>query len=117
MVAPFKLLKDKATGKLEVPTLYSISGGANFYNQLSNGIIINRDRQTGLVDVIIAKIRFNEQGKEGFVSFTFDTMTRQYNYSTSSYPIETATKGYFEKSFIDNITQNKEELFDDEIPF
>ncbi len=85
---PSKLQKDKGTGKIEKPTLYSISGGANPYNQMDNGLIIHRDRATGIVDVDIAKIRFNEQGKEGFVSFLFDTYTRQYKFHTSSNPIE-----------------------------
>lgn len=109
---PSKLLKEKATGKIEVPTLYSISGGANFYNQMDNGVIIHRDRQSGLVDVTIGKIRFSEQGKEGFVSFTFNTMTRQYQYSTSSDPI---THAETKKEFIDSITDDTDLSY--EIPF
>ena len=115
---PSKLLKEKSTGKLEVPTLYSISGGANFYNQMDNGIIVNRDRQTGIVDIIIGKIRFSEQGKEGFVSYTFNTMTRQYHYATSSYPIEDVSQSYFKSSFIDNITTEQDvEDTNIELPF
>ena len=77
-------------GKSEKPTLYSISGSANFYNQTDNGIVIHRDRESKIVDVDIQKIRFSEQGQEGFVSFTFDTMTRQYYYHASSYPVATS---------------------------
>ncbi len=113
---PSKLLKDKGTGKIETPTLYSISGGANFYNQMDNGVIIHRDRVTGIVDVIIGKMRFNEQGKEGFVSFNFNTFTRQYQYYTSSQPVEFDNK----KSFINTITSQNEIAFsdnEDDMPF
>lgn len=113
---PSKLLKDKGTGKIETPTLYSISGGANFYNQMDNGLIIHRDRVTGIVDIIIAKIRFNEQGKEGFVSFNFNTFTRQYKYYTSSEPISENNK----QGFINTITTQNELSFnenDTDLPF
>lgn len=106
---PSKLLKDKNTGQVEKPNLYSISGGANFYNQMDNGIIIHRDRATGLVDVNIGKIRFNEQGKEGFVSFTYNTLTRQYSYASSSeQPIKNNYKP-LKEIFIDSITENYEQ--------
>lgn len=111
---PSKLLKDKLTGKTEVPNLYSISGGANFYNQMDNGIIINRDRQTNTVDVTIGKMRFYEQGKEGFVSYSFDTLTRQYTYHTSSDPVYEKPKVY-KQAFIDNITNDN--LGEEEAPF
>ena len=115
---PSKLLKEKSTGKVEVPSLYSISGGANFYNQMDNGIIIHRDREAKIVDVIIGKIRFSEQGREGFVSFTFDTMTRQYTYATISYPMEVESKIPYKESFINNITQPLEVEDDgNELPF
>lgn len=115
---PSKLLKEKSTGKVEVPSLYSISGGANFYNQMDNGIIIHRDREAKIVDVIIGKIRFSEQGMEGFVSFTFDTMTRQYTYATSSYTMEVESKIPYKESLINNITQ-RSGVEDDgnELPF
>ena len=93
---------------MEVPNLYSISGGANFYNQMDNGIVINRDRQTGVVDVLIGKIRFSEQGKEGFVSYTFNTFTRQYTYHTSSDPISVKPVVEYKQTFIDNITNDEE---------
>ena len=73
-------------GKPQRITLYNASGSANFYNQTDNGWVMIRNRETKLVDVYIEKIRFSEQGKEGWVSFTFDTMTRQYQYSSCSEP-------------------------------
>ena len=115
---PSKLLKDKQTGKIEVPNLYSISGGANFYNQMDNGVVIHRDRQTGIVDVIIGKMRFHEQGKEGFVSYSFNTFTRQYTYHTSSDPITIKSVNEFKQTFIDNITNDEHDIdSSDDLPF
>jgi len=116
---PSKLLKDKQTGKIEIPNLYSISGGANFYNQMDNGIVIHRDRQTNIVDVIIGKMRFHEQGKEGFVSYSFNTFTRQYTYHTSSDPISVKQPVEYKQTFIDNITGNDylDNLAEGEMPF
>ena len=75
---PTKLQKDKSTGKYEVPTLYSISGSAHFYNKTDNGITVYRDFETNVVTVYIQKIRYSWLGKIGFVEFSFNTMTRQY---------------------------------------
>ncbi|MFL5810047.1 MAG: CHC2 zinc finger domain-containing protein, partial [Flavisolibacter sp.] len=44
-----KMQKDKKTKKYEVPTLYNISGSANFYNKTHYGIAIYRDFETGVV--------------------------------------------------------------------
>jgi twinkle protein len=68
-------------------TLYNASGSANFYNQTDNGFTLMRNRDTGIVDVYIEKVRFSEQGKEGWVSFTFNTLTRQYIFHASKDPI------------------------------
>lgn len=75
---PTKLSKDKSTGKYEVPTLYSISGSAHFFNKTDNGITIYRDFQTNVVTCYIQKIRWSWVGKIGFTSFNFNTLSRQY---------------------------------------
>lgn len=75
---PTKVQKDKTTKRYEVPTLYSISGSANFFNKTHNGISIDRDFQTGVVDVYVQKVKWSWLGKIGFCSFQYDTMTRQY---------------------------------------
>lgn len=73
---PTKLRKEN--GKYEVPTLYSISGSAHFFNKTHNGIAITRDFDTGTVDVYIQKVKYSWLGKIGCCSFNFDTETRQY---------------------------------------
>lgn len=75
---PTKLQKDKQTGKYEVPTLYSISGSAHFFNRTDNGMSVYRDFETGQVDVYIQKIKQYWLGKLGYCSFHFDTDTRAY---------------------------------------
>lgn len=75
---PTKMLKDRTTGKYEVPTLYSISGSAHFFNKPDNGICVYRDFISGLVDVHIQKVRYSWLGKVGNCSFQYDTQTRQY---------------------------------------
>jgi twinkle protein len=101
-------------GKQSRLTLYNASGSANFYNQTDNGWVIIRNRETKIVDVYIDKIRFSEQGKEGWVSFNFDTMTRQYHYLTCSDPYTEYSEVVQEPSKIEyNQTYLSEIDFDD----
>jgi twinkle protein len=79
-----KMQKDKETKKYEVPTLYSISGSAHFYNKTHNGITIYRDFETGLVDVYVQKVKQSWLGQTGFSSYTYNTLTRQYQFVNSS---------------------------------
>lgn len=75
---PAKLQKDKATGKYEVPTMYSISGSAHFNNKTDNGITVYRDFDSGLVTIYIQKVRYSWLGKIGYVEYNYNTLTRQY---------------------------------------
>jgi twinkle protein len=78
---PTKLQKDKTTGKYEVPTLYSISGSAHFFNKTDNGITVYRDFSNNLVTIYIQKVRYSWLGKIGFINFNYNTYTRQYEYT------------------------------------
>jgi twinkle protein len=77
---PTKMRKVKVKGKekYEVPTLYSISGSADFYNMLDNGLTVYRDTDSGIVDVYRQKIRYNWLGEIGWSSYRFDWDTQQY---------------------------------------
>lgn len=75
---PTKIMKDPKTGKYQVVTLYNISGSAHFFNKTHNGISVDRDFATGIVDVYVQKVKWSWLGKIGFCTFKYDTMTRQY---------------------------------------
>lgn len=74
----------KVNDKYEVPTLYSISGSAHFFNKTDNGFTVYRDFNTNDVTVHIQKVRFSFLGKIGAVKFTYNTFTRQYQYADSN---------------------------------
>lgn len=71
----------KTNGKYDVPTLYSISGSAHFFNKTDNGITMYRDFSTNMVEVHIQKVRYSWLGKVGMVELGYDTNRRQYLYS------------------------------------
>lgn len=74
---PFKLKKEN--GRYEVPTLYSISGSAHFFNKTDNGITVYRNFDNNTVDIHIQKVRYSWLGKIGLVTFNYDTDLRQYS--------------------------------------
>lgn len=76
---PAKLYKNRDTGEYPIPTLYDISGSANWRNKADNGFVVWRDfngEQT--TKVYIQKIRFKNTGKLGEVSFKWDWKTGRY---------------------------------------
>lgn len=75
---PTKIIKDPKTGKYQVVTLYNISGSAHFFNKTHNGISIDRDFSTNIVDVYVQKVKWSWLGKIGFSTYQYNTMTRQY---------------------------------------
>lgn len=76
---PAKLVKNK-DGNFEVPTLYSISGSAHFYNKADNGFTVYRDEENKNVQIHIQKVRFSWNGKLGSIKYFYNTYTRQYEY-------------------------------------
>lgn len=75
---PTKMQKDKSGKKFEVPTPYSISGSAHFFNKADNAITVYRDYELNLVNVYVQKVRHSWLGKTGCTSFHYDTFIRQY---------------------------------------
>jgi len=82
---PTKIQKDKATGKYEVPNLYSISGSANFYNKTANGITVYRDYDNFSTEVYIQKVKFKHWGQVGKVIFAWDYTNGRYYKGTPNY--------------------------------
>ncbi len=61
----------------KIPTLYSISGGANFYNKADYGIIVDRRKNdenimTNDVDIYIKKVKFKNLGSQGIAEFRYN---------------------------------------------
>jgi len=82
---PTKIMKDKKTGFYEVPNLYSISGSANFYNKTANGLTVYLNRETGLVEIHIQKVKFKHWGKPGCVILGWDYINGRYYKGNPSY--------------------------------
>lgn len=80
-----KMQKDKATGKYEIPTLYNVSGSANFFNKTHYGVTIYRDYESGIVTVYYQKVKQSWNGQVGWSAFNYDPLTRQYSYINSSH--------------------------------
>lgn len=77
---PAKLFRGK-NDQYPVPTLYDISGSANWRNKADNGLVIWRDLgdpKKDLVEIHIQKIRFREVGRLGAVRLRFDPVTAVY---------------------------------------
>lgn len=74
---PRKLMKDH-TGQYPVATMYDIAGSAHFFNKTDNGISVHRNFADNSVNIYVQKVRFSWQGKIGFASYNYNTLTRQY---------------------------------------
>jgi len=101
----------KINGKYEVPTLYSVSGSAHFFNKTDNGICVHRNFDNNTVDVYVQKIKHSWLGKVGVASFTYNLETRQYEpiYHTAS-PKTQKNVEQNNKISSQDIKDNKEEL-------
>lgn len=79
---PKKMEKD-ASGKVRVPSLYDISGSANFYNKTDYGFTVHRKTDNdnimlNQVEVHFQKIKYKHLGEQGIVDL-------QYSYRTGRF--------------------------------
>jgi twinkle protein len=75
---------NKTNGKIDVPSLYDISGSANFYNKTDYGITVHRksDEQNIMMDqveVYFQKIKFKHLGKQGIVNLNYDQVSGRFD--------------------------------------
>jgi twinkle protein len=111
---PTKIQKDKATGKFEIPNLYSISGSANFYNKAANGITVYRDYENFTTEVYIQKVKFKHWGQTGCCQLAWDKTNGRYykgmpnndSWIQSNKPKELQQNDNFLTSPLDIITNN-----------
>jgi twinkle protein len=76
----------KVDGKIDVPSLYDISGSANFYNKTDYGITVHRKTTSdnvmiNEVNVYFQKIKYKHLGKQGIISLNYDYETGRFNQS------------------------------------
>jgi twinkle protein len=76
---PAKLHREH--GKLPVPTLYDISGSANWANKADNGLVVHRepDEDPTRADIYVRKVRFKSVGRIGGISLRWDRVTGRYS--------------------------------------
>lgn len=79
---PVKMQKNN--GKFEIPSLYSISGSANFYNKTDYGITVHR--KTGddgvminEIEVHVQKVKYKHLGEQGIIDLKYDYETGRFN--------------------------------------
>lgn len=77
---PQKLYRIKDSGDYPVPTLYDISGSANWRNKADNGIVVYRDfsEPRNPVEIHVQKIRFRQIGRIGMAKLEYDLATQTY---------------------------------------
>lgn len=74
---PTKSIKD-GDGKYKMPTLYDISGSANWYNKTDLGVIVHRENETDTL-IKVQKSRYHEIiGKPGEILTQFCRETRRF---------------------------------------
>jgi twinkle protein len=88
---PAKMPRE-SSGSRPIPTLYDISGSANWVNKADIGLVIHRDpdKDPTRTDVLVRKVRFKSVGKVGVVSLSWDRVTGRYAEITAA----NATRAY-----------------------
>lgn len=77
MAHPTKLTKNK-DGVYEAPTLYDISGSANFFNKTDFGLVVHRNRLNNTVEVHAKKVKFRHLGECGTALFRYNLNNGRY---------------------------------------
>lgn len=87
MAHPTKQPRNK-DGVIEAPTLYDISGSANFFNKADFGIVVHRNRLENTVEVHIQKVKFRHLGECGTALFKYNLNNGRYTpYTNGIEPI------------------------------
>jgi twinkle protein len=77
MAHPTKMPKNP-DGKFQVPTLYDISGSANFYNKADFGISVHRDKEFGWTEIHVQKVNYRHLGQGGMAKFKYNLFNSRY---------------------------------------
>jgi twinkle protein len=74
---PAKMQREN--GKLPAPTLYDISGSANWANKPDLGVVVHRQEESGPTDIYVRKVRFKAVGRIGVARLNYDRATGRYS--------------------------------------
>lgn len=119
MAHPTKMPKNP-DGKFQVPTLYDISGSANFYNKADFGITVHRDKEFGWTEVHVQKVKYRHLGQGGIAKFKYNLFNSRYvpledgidpHWDTSNYLANKANSATMSSVFEPNTD------FDNDLPF
>ena len=119
MAHPTKMPKNP-DGKFQVPTLYDISGSANFYNKADFGITVHRDKEYGWTEIHVQKVKYRHLGQGGVAKFKYDLFNSRYTpyeedvpplWDRNSYLAQKANNATMTSMFEPNTD------FDNDLPF
>ena len=119
MAHPTKMPKNP-DGKFQVPTLYDISGSANFYNKADFGITVHRDKEYNWTEVHVQKVKYRHLGQGGMAKFKYNLTNSRYvpledgidpHYDNSNYLAQRANNATTYSMFEPNTD------FDNDLPF
>lgn len=88
MAHPTKMHKD-STGQIEVPTLYDISGSANFFNKADFGLVVHRNRMEDYTEIHVDKVKFRHLGECGVARFKYNINNGRYADFDPAFPAST----------------------------
>lgn len=75
---PMKMRKDVKTKLHEVPSLYDISGSANWFNKVDYGFCFYRNFKTNLSEIHIQKMKYDHLGKQGMVQVRYNVNNSRF---------------------------------------
>lgn len=78
MAHPTKPSKDE-NGYKNAPSLYDISGSADFFNMADFGFVVHRNDTQGYVEVKVSKSRFKHLGAKGTAKFFYSYESGRYS--------------------------------------
>lgn len=90
-------MKKGADGKFEVPTLYDISGSANFYNKTDFGLTVYRDFIDEEIKVFVQKVKFKHMGETGHCVFKYNINNGRFEVY-SGFDISWDNVSYFKRT-------------------
>jgi len=79
----------RESGSIPTPTLYDISGSANWANKADLGVVVHRDpgKHPPETEIYIRKVRFKSVGRIGMVTLRYDRATGRYSDPASDTPV------------------------------